>query len=572
MKILLISGQFAGGLGLFLLAVKLMTDGLKSAGGDALKDILKRWTRTPAYGLASGVMITALVQSSSAVTAATIGFVNAGLMNLYQALGVVYGANVGTTMTGWLVAAVGFQWKVETIALPLVGIGMLLQLTGAGTRRTAIGEALTGFGLFFIAVDVLKTAFEGLAAAVDLQQWSKGGILELFIFLGIGFVLTVLTQSSSAAIAITLTAATGGVLSLSSAAAMVIGANVGTTSTALFATIGATPNAKRVAAAHVVFNAGTGMVALLIMPGMLWFIGISNQLLGLSQVPAVSLALFHTLFNVLGIAIMWPLSSRLATFLEQRFRTAEEDQSRPQYVDKTLTTTPDLSLNALVLEHLRIGTMARQSALDALTGEAHAINNTLKSKTAINNLTQFCGDFIAKIQKGNLSADNVAVISGVLEVSRYYNEIAALATQTTSIHGLSTRITEPALQEKIQGYLNTASDLIQQSDPVEKTYNVEKSNEIIQLIKNNYHQLKHELLIAGAGKHIRVGDTSRLLEQISNVRQIVRQIHKAARILHELYQETALSDVVVTKQAEAGETTAEAGELTSGLSEETTGE
>jgi phosphate:Na+ symporter len=566
MKILLISGQFAGGLGLFLLAVKLMTDGLKSASGDALKDILALWTRTPAHGLASGVMITALVQSSSAVTAATIGFVNAGLMNLYQALGVVYGANVGTTMTGWLVAAVGFQWKVETIALPLIGVGMLLQLTGGGTRRAAIGEALTGFGLFFIAVDVLKTAFEGLAATVDLQQWSKGGIVEVFIFLGIGFILTILTQSSSAAIAITLTAATGGVLTLPSAAAMVIGANVGTTSTALFATIGATPNAKRVAAAHVVFNAGTGLVALIIMPGMLWFIGISNQLLGLSQVPAVSLALFHTLFNVLGIAIMSPLSSHLATFLQQRFRTAEEDQSTPQYVDKTLTTTPDLSLNALVLEHLRIGTMARQSALNALTGKSHAINETQRNKTAINNLTQFCGEFIAKMQKGNLSTDNVAVISGVLEVSRYYNEVAALATHTTSIHGLTIRIQETALHEKMQIYLENASNWIQQADPLGEAYSVEQSNDIIQRIKNNYHQIKQELLAAGAEQHIRVGDTSRLLEHISNVRQIVRQGHKAARILYSLYQKTALNNVTTNKQDESRE----GDQLTADLSNKTT--
>ncbi|MGD8593152.1 MAG: Na/Pi cotransporter family protein [Gammaproteobacteria bacterium] len=552
MKILLISGQFAGGLGLFLLAVKLMTDGLKLAGGEALKDILGRWTRTPAHGLASGIMITALVQSSSAVTAATIGFVNAGLMNLYQALGVVYGANVGTTMTGWLVAAVGFQWKVETIALPLIGIGMLLQLTAAGTRRAAIGEALTGFGLFFIAVDVLKTAFESLSTTVDLQQWSRGGILEVFIFLGVGFILTILTQSSSAAIAITLTAATGGVLTLPSAAAMVIGANVGTTSTALFATIGATPNAKRVAAAHVAFNVGTGIVALIIMPAMLWFIAISNQLLGLSQVPAVSLALFHTLFNVLGIVIMLPLSSRLASFLERRFCTAEEDQSKPQYVDKTLTTTPGLSLNALVLEHLRIGSMARKSALDALTGDAHAINETLKSKSAINNLTQFCGEFIAKIQKGNLSADNVAVISGVLEVSRYYNEIAALATHSTSVHGLTTRIKDTALHEQIQVYLDNACKLIKQSDPLGEAYSIEQSKEIIQLIKNNYNQLKHELLAAGAEQQVQVGDTNRLLEQISNVRQIVRQIHKAARILYTLYQQTALSEVTVEKREETG--------------------
>jgi phosphate:Na+ symporter len=554
MKLLLISGQFAGGLGLFLLAVKLMTDGLKLAGGDALKDILGRWTRTPAHGLASGIMITALVQSSSAVTAATIGFVNAGLMDLYHALGVVYGANVGTTMTGWLVAAVGFKWKVETIALPLIGIGMVLQLTGPRTSRAAIGEALTGFGLFFIAVDVLKTAFEGLAGSVDLQQWSTGGILEVFIFLGIGFFLTILTQSSSAAIAITLTAATGGVLSLSSAAAMVIGANVGTTSTALFATIGATPNAKRVAAAHVVFNLGTGMVALIILPGMLWFVGITNQILGLNQVPAVSLALFHTLFNLLGIAIMWPLSSRLAGFLQQKFRTAEEDQSRPQYVDKTLTTTPSLSLNALVLEHLRIGAMARQSALDAIEGEPHAVNTTLKNKSAIENLTRLCAEFIAKIQRDNLSADNVAVISEVLAVSRYYNDIAELAAHTASIYGQVNRITEPALLEKIQVYLDNADNWIKQSDPMWEAYTEKQSDDIIQRIKNNYNQLKQELLAAGAAQHIRVGDASRLLEHISNIRQIVRQSHKAARIMYSLYQKTALNETLVEKPDVAEET------------------
>ena len=553
MKILLISGQFAGGLGLFLLAVKLMTDGLKLAGGDALKDILRRWTRTPAYGLASGMMITALVQSSSAVTAATIGFVNAGLMNLYQALGVVYGANVGTTMTGWLVAAVGFNWKVESIALPLIGIGMLLQLTGGQTRRAAIGQALTGFGLFFIAVDVLKTAFEGLAGTIDLQQWSTGGILEVLIFLGIGFILTVLTQSSSAAIAITLTAATGGVLTLSSAAAMVIGANVGTTSTALFATIGATPNAKRVAAAHVTFNLGTGIVALIILPGMLWFVGITNQLLGLNQVPAVSLALFHTLFNILGIAIMWPLSTRLAAFLQRRFRTAEEDQSKPQYVDKTLTSTPSLSLNALILEHERIGTMARQSALDALAGGPHAVSNTLKNKSAIANLTQFCGEFIAKMQRDNLSADNVAVISGVLSISRYYNEIAELAAHSASIHGQMMRITEPGLNEKIQVYLDNASNWIKQSDPLWESYSEEHSKDIIKRIKHNYTQLKQELLVAGAAQHISVSDASRLLEQISNVRQIVRQSHKASRILYSLYPKTALSDVTIETPADTAD-------------------
>ena len=135
---LTIIGSVAGGLGLFLLAVTLITDGLKFAAGDALSDMLGRWTKTPERGIASGIIITGLVQSSSAVTVATIGFVNAGILSMSQALGVVFGANVGTTMTGWLVAAVGFEFKVEAFALPLIGLGMLLSLIGAKKRYGAI--------------------------------------------------------------------------------------------------------------------------------------------------------------------------------------------------------------------------------------------------------------------------------------------------------------------------------------------------------------------------------------------------------------------------------------------------
>ena len=140
-------GMLAGGLGLFLLAVNMITDGLKLAAGRALRVMLGKWTRSPGHGILTGLSITAIVQSSSAVTVATIGFVNAGLINLYQSLGVVFGANIGTTMTGWLVAIVGFKIKVELFALPMIGIGMLLRLTGGESRRAAIGMALAGFGL-----------------------------------------------------------------------------------------------------------------------------------------------------------------------------------------------------------------------------------------------------------------------------------------------------------------------------------------------------------------------------------------------------------------------------------------
>ncbi len=261
MRYITIIGQLAGGIGLFLLAMKFITDGLKLAAGNALRTLLGRWTQTPIKGIGAGCLLTAIVQSSSAVTVATIGFVNAGLLTLFQAVGVIYGANIGTTMTAWLVAVLGFNIKVELFALPMIGIGIPLWFLASQSRQGGFGQVLSGFGLFFIGIDTLKHAFQSISSSFNLSMVSDFGVLGVLLLVGIGFLLTVLTQSSSAAIAMTLTAASGGVLALPSAAAMVIGSNLGTTSTAFFAAIGATPNAKCVAAAHVgLQTAGEGLM------------------------------------------------------------------------------------------------------------------------------------------------------------------------------------------------------------------------------------------------------------------------------------------------------------------------
>ena len=372
---LTVIGTLLGGLGLFLLAVAMITDGLKLAAGDALRDILARSTRTRWRGVASGLLVTGLVQSSSAVTVATIGFVNAGLLSITQALGIVYGANIGTTMTGWLVAAIGFNFKIEAIALPLIGLGMAARLLGKNTRIGAFGEALAGFGLFFIGIDFLREAFEGVSASLQVTDLSAGSGRGILLYVSFGFFATLITQSSSAAIALTLTAASSGVLALDAAAAMVIGANVGTTSTAALSVIGATANAKRVAAAHVMFNALTGVVALILLPALLAVVDLTATTFGLAAVPAVSLALFHSVFNILGVAIMWGLTDRLALFLNARFVTLAETLSRPQFLDRSIAVTPSLAVDALVLELTRTAQFARQNAADAVKGPAENLSH-----------------------------------------------------------------------------------------------------------------------------------------------------------------------------------------------------
>ncbi|MCQ9376874.1 Na/Pi cotransporter family protein [Methyloversatilis sp. XJ19-49] len=365
-----------GGLGLFLLGMGFMTDGLKLAAGPALERILAEWTRTRLRALLSGVLVTGLVQSSSAVTVATIGFVNAGLLTLGQSMWVIFGSNVGTTMTGWLVALVGFKMPIELFALPLIGVGMLLRLTGEGSRRGAIGMTIAGFGALFLGIDVLREAFGGIGSAVSFDAWAGGGAGSVLSAVLVGIVLTTLMQSSSAAMAVVLTAVAGGVVPLSVAAAGVIGVNLGTTVTAIIAALGATPNARRTAAAHVAFNLITALVALLSLPVLLALVAWMTEVLELEPTATTVLATFHTTFNVLGVLLMWPLSMRLERALSARFVTPDEDAGRPQHLDANVLSVPTLALDALALEARRVGAMGRGMALHPRRSPISVIRST----------------------------------------------------------------------------------------------------------------------------------------------------------------------------------------------------
>jgi len=331
-----------GGLALFLFAMLMMTEGLKAFGGSGLKRLLGRWTSTPLRGVFAGIAVTALVQSSSAVTVAAIGFVNAGLMNLRQALGVIFGTNVGTTMTAWLVSLIGFGFDIDAFALPIIVAGVALRLLLSDQRYQGLGDALIGFGLFFMGLDLLQQAFGGMAAAYGADALAGGVGVHWAAALALGFVVTLLTQSSSAAVAIILTAATGGLIDLPTAAAAVIGANVGTTATAALAALKATAAARRLALGHIGFNVITGVVALLLLPLMLWLIDWLASALHLQDNPAVFLALFHTVFNVMGVLLLLPFTQRLADWLEGFFRSHDDQLARPQHLDWPVQIARDI--------------------------------------------------------------------------------------------------------------------------------------------------------------------------------------------------------------------------------------
>jgi phosphate:Na+ symporter len=300
-------------LGLFLLGMIVMTDGLRTLAGNAMRTALMRFTHSPLSGALTGAATTAILQSSSATTVATIGFVSAGLISFSAALGIIFGANVGTTVTGWLVAILGFKLKLGTVMLPLIFVGVSLRLFTRGKWAKA-GFALAGFGLIFVGISAMQDAMGGLSGIITPERLPSDTWLGRLQLVLLGIITTVITQSSSAGVAATLAALYAGAVSFPQAAALVIGMDVGTTVTAVLATVGGSINARRTGLSHVMYNLWTATLALLFLSPYIWLWEkiAPGQLL---QNAEIGLVAFHTCFNILGVAAILPFTRQFAQFI-----------------------------------------------------------------------------------------------------------------------------------------------------------------------------------------------------------------------------------------------------------------
>jgi phosphate:Na+ symporter len=520
-----------GGLALFLLAMLLMTEGLSVFAGGGLKQLLGRWTSTPLRGVFAGILVTGVVQSSSAVTVATIGFVNAGVLTLRQALGVIFGTNVGTTMTGWLVSLVGFGFKIEAFALPILTLGVMLRLGCSSKRCKGLGMALAGFGLFFLGLAFLKDATGGLAAAygASVAQGSVSGNLGTFLL--VGFVATVLTQSSSAAIAIVLTAAASGMLGIENAAAAVIGANLGTTSTALIAVLKATPNAKRLALGHIAFNVLTGIVALALLPVLLWLVAGLGDVLDIEGSPAAVLALFHSVFNIMGVAIMLPLAGRLEKLLLRMFHSAEEDMGRPRHLDLTLPATPALAVSALHQELLRLRAMVAQMMQDALSGTLPT-EEVEKRSAAVHSLAEAVTGFVGMVRTEAMPRSVADELAHALFTVRYLQEAARLSPRMLRLRRQEWRLPQAAPRASLEEIMNAALGCVALAshaqepaeDDMERTQALKKFQDL-------YGHTKQTLLDAAVNGELSVQLTDGMLDLLSATRRAVEQLVKGDRLL-----------------------------------------
>ena len=509
--------QVLGGLALFMLAMEMMTNGLKNAAGHSLRHLLGHWTRTPMRGLMAGFVITGIVQHSGAVTVATIGFVNAGLLSLKHSLGVIFGSNIGTTMTGWLVSLVGFGFKIEAIALPLLAAGVGFRTISRTPRNQFLGEALAGFALFFLGLSILKTALESAAGGL-----TSGDIISpdygLPAFFMIGLIATVLTQSSSASLAIVLTAAAGGLIPLDNAAAAVVGANLGSTSTAALSALKATANARRLAIGHILFNVVTGIIALLILPVMLWMVATLTDLLDLEANPAVSLALFHTLFNVLGAAVMLPFITPFARFLGRLFRSKEEDNAEPRHLDDTLITTPELAIGAVDQEMKRLIGHTRGLLRVCLDREGLNVAQIRPKMEAIKSLNSAITDYIGRLRAEKMQVSIVDALTISVRTCRYLAEATDLADRLLTLRELADRTEFAGSKQAYSDYLDTLRALVASEEP---------APELLAKTEQVYHSLKNDTLQKIVWQRLATTLGDRMLDTLSSVRRLSDQWAKS---------------------------------------------
>ena len=371
-----------GAMGMFLYGMNLMSAGLQKAAGDRLRGFLSAMTSNPFKRVMTGVGITALIQSSSATTVMVVSFVNAGLLTLVQAIGVIMGANIGTTITAWMVSLLGFKADISILAVPLMLLGFLFSNSKKNQRKN-IGELIVGFSLLFLGLSFMKESVPDLKQTPEVlefvRQWAGHGFWSVLIFLGIGTILTLILQSSSATMAITLIMLSMGWIPFPMACAMVLGENIGTTITANIAASVGNPSAKRAALSHTIFNVFGVIWALILFKPFLGLVGKIIEMMGFPN-PATDgftvsnpdgadgtavlygLSMLHTLFNLINtIILVWftELIAKIVTKLVKEPENKEEKAFRLKYIEAGPLATPELATEQAFKEIIHFAKISR---------------------------------------------------------------------------------------------------------------------------------------------------------------------------------------------------------------------
>ena len=519
-----------GAMGMFLYGMNLMSSGLQKAAGDRLRGFLSAMTSNPLKRVLTGVGITALIQSSSATTVMVVSFVNAGLLTLVQAIGVIMGANIGTTITAWMVSLLGFKADISILAVPLMLLGFLFSNSKKNQYKN-IGELIVGFSLLFLGLSFMKESVPDLKQTPEVlefvRQWSGYGFSSVLIFLGVGTVLTLILQSSSATMAITLIMLSMGWIPFPMACAMVLGENIGTTITANIAASVGNPSAKRAALSHTIFNVFGVIWALILFRPFLGLVGKIIEMMGYPNPAAdgfavtdpdgpagtaalYGLSMLHTLFNLINTLILvWftGLIAKVVTKLVKEPENKEEKAFRLKYIEAGPLATPELATEQAFNEIIHFAQISR----NGLGYARAAINETDPDKFE---------ELRAKLVKYEEISDRIEY-----EIATFLNAVSSEEVSARTSMMIKAMYKIIGELESLGDSGESISRILSRRNLHNKTFDVEtikRLNAMLDLVDNGYSVMIKNLKLAFEGKLEDIANAYSAEDRINNHRNNLR--------------------------------------------------
>ena len=519
-----------GALGMFLYGMNLMSSGLQKAAGERLRGFLSAMTSNPFKRVATGVGITALIQSSSATTVMVVSFVNAGLLTLVQAIGVIMGANIGTTITAWMVSLLGFKADISIIAVPLMLLGFLFSNSKKNQNKN-IGELIVGFSLLFLGLSFMKESVPDLKQTPQVlefvRQWSGYGFWSVLIFLGVGTVLTLILQSSSATMAITLIMLSMGWIPFPMGCAMVLGENIGTTITANIAASVGNASAKRAALSHTIFNVFGVIWALIFFKPFLALVGKIIEIMGLPDPAApgfivtsaegaastsalYGLSMLHTLFNTFNTLILIWFTGLIAKIVTKLVREKENKKDKPfrlKYIEAGRLATPELSTEQAFKEIIHFAHISR----NGLGYARAAINESNPEKFE---------ELRGKLVKYEEISDRIEY-----EIATFLNAVSSEEISARTSMKIKSMYKIIGELESLGDSGESISRILSRRNVHNKTFDgetIKKLNAMIDLVDNAYRVMIANLTLAFDGKLEEISNAYAAEDRINNLRNNLR--------------------------------------------------
>lgn len=524
--------QLLGGIGLFLLGMTLMTDSLKEIAGTSLRQWLSKFTGSPIKAINSGIIFTLIVQSSTATTLATIGFVSAGVLTFSQSIGVIVGANIGTTSTGWMVALLGVKFSIGQFALPFIALGALLRVLG-GDRWSLFGLVLAGFGLIFYGIELLQLAMADLSKQIDLSIFTTSTFFAKLLLVLVGLIMTIILQSSSAAITTTIAALASQMIQLEQALFLIIGQNIGTVATALFASLSATANAKRTALSHLLFNVIAAIFAFFILvPIVLWIY--ENIKFITSFEPIIIVAAFHTLFSLCGALLFMPFLEQIKALI-YKLIPSDEDILLSCLDDSSLSFPSVAIANAKNVIHKTISLELNWIASGLKEGHIPSAQQIKQQDVLIERLEEYLSKIIV-IEKSKDQDDLFQLLRTMVYLKVFRSDIEQMAY-------VKQLRTQPALFQIALDYLDILGEDIHHAlNLSDSSKNKSLLSELRHLKKwNEEHrdQIRETIHEYAASNHLSASQT---IELLAAQRWLVRFIAHHQRFMNVLSTQTKVNE------------------------------